>query len=311
MADDQAADVNDENIENQLEAYALGILEPPEVAAMEAHLATCARCQAELPALRRTLEAYARLADTPEVPVPPDHAARFAQKLAATRRGDAVARQPAPAAPRQPAARVVPAAPGLADRLGAWLRGGRTGWVAAGALALLLLVTGLWAFDLQNQVDTARREQARLQLELTQARAEQANLQQQVSTLQAANAALQQERATALAVLGAAQVESRPLAGTDAARGASATLWLDPATNRAVVIAHNLPPLPVDKTYEFWLIADTAHPAGTFQTSADGTGLLVVNVTQPLSTFQQAGITAEKAGGSPTPTAPILIAGSL
>lgn len=306
MADEQDAD---ENIESQLEAYALGVLDPDEVAAMEAHLATCARCQAELPALRRTVAAFALLADTPDVPVPADHAARFAQKLAAT--------PPAPTpVPPVPAARPAPvreAAPagGLLDGLRAWLAGGRAGWAAAAALAVLLLVTGLWALNLQSQVQIAQAEQARLQLELTQARAQQATLQQQVNTLQTANATLQQERATALAVLGAAQVVAHPLTGTPDQPGATGNVWIDPTTNRAVVITRNLPPLPTDKTYEFWLIADTAHPAGTFQTTADGTGLLIVTATQPLGSFQQAGITAEKAGGSETPTAPILLAGAL
>jgi anti-sigma factor RsiW len=300
MADEQAAE---ENIEDQLEAYALGILDPAETAAMEAHLQTCARCQAELPALRRTVAAFALLADTPEVPVPADHAARFAQKLTAT--------HPAPAPSPAPAPVVALAAGGWLDGLRAWLGGGRAGWAASGVLALLLVVTGLWALDLQGQVQTARSEQARLQLELTQARAEQATLQQQVSTLQAQNTTLQQERAAALAVLGAANVVGRPLTGTEALPGATATVWIDPATNRAVLITRNLPPPPTGKTYEFWLIAGTANPAGTFKTTPDGYGLLVVNNNQPLTNFQQAGITAENAGGSDTPTAPILIAGSL
>ena len=178
-------------------------------------------------------------------------------------------------------------------------------------LALLLIVSTGWALALQNQVQTAQAEQARLQLELTQARAEQATLQQQVSTLQAQNTTLQQERATALAVLGAANVVAHPLTGTEALPGATATMWIDPATNQAVLITRNLPALPAGQTYEFWLIAGTARPAGLFQTTADGYGLLVVDTTQPLTSFQQAGITAEKAGGSDTPTAPILVAGSL
>ncbi len=308
MADDQDAE---DNIENRLEAYALGILDPDEVPAMEAHLATCARCQAELPALRRTVAAFALLADTPDVPLPVDHATRFAQKLAATAPAPAPVPQPVPAARLAPMRAAAPSGGGLLDGLRAWLAGGRAGWAVAAALALLLLVTGLWAVDLQNQVQTARSEQARLQLELTQAQAQQARLRQQVNTLQTANDTLQQERAKALAVLGAVQVVAHPLTGTPDLPGATGNVWIDPTTNRAVVITRNLPPLPTDQTYEFWLIADTAHPAGTFQTTADGTGLLIVNATQPLGSFQQAGITAEKAGGSETPTAPILLAGAL
>lgn len=301
----------EENIESQLEAYALGILEPSEMAALETHLATCARCQAELPALRRAVDAFALLTDTADVPLPQDHAARFAQKLTATRPAPAPAARPVTVARPAPARQVAAPRPGLLDGLRAWLGGGRTGWAAAVALAVLLLLTTGWVLSLQTQIQSAQAEQARLQLELTQARDQQATLQQQVTNLQAANTTLQQERATALTVLGAQDVVAHPLAGTAALPGATGTIWQDPATNQAVLITRNLPPPAPGQTYQFWLIDQAAHPAGTFQTAADGTGLLVINAGQPLSTFQGAGITAEKAGGSDTPTAPILVQGSL
>jgi anti-sigma-K factor RskA len=314
MDDGQAAE---ENIESLLEAYALGILEPDEMTAMEAHLATCPRCPGELAALRRTVAAFALLTDTDDVPVPKDHAVRFAQKLAATPPQRATAIVPVPVvapAPRPQPRPLVAAEPvGPLAALRAWLGGGflRSGWAAAGIMAVLLLATGFWGISLQNQVQAVQAEQARLQLELTQARSDQANLQLQVTTLRTASDALQKERAQALAVLGASQVVAHPLAGTEALPGASGTMWVDPATNRAVLITRNLPALPTDRTYEFWLIADTAHPAGTFQTTPDGYGLLIIDPQQPLGAFQQAGITTEKAGGSETPTAPILLQGSL
>ncbi len=303
----------EENIESLLEAYALGILEPDEIAAMEAHLQTCSRCPGELVALRRTVAAFALLNDTDEVPVPQDHAVRFAQKLAATPPRPVAVAAPAVAPRLQPRPVVAAEPSGPLAALRAWLGGGflRSGWTAAGVMAVLLLVTGFWGISLQNQVQAVQAEQARLQLELTQARSDQASLQKQVANLQAASDTLQKERATALAVLGATQVIARPLSGTEALPGATGTMWMDPATNRAVLITRNLPALPPDKTYEFWLIADAPHRAGIFKTTADGYGLLIVDASQPLGTFQQAGITSEKAGGSDTPTAPILIAGSL
>ncbi len=310
MEDGLAAE---ENIESLLEAYALGILEPEEMTAMEAHLQTCTRCPGELVALRRTVTAFALLADTADLLVPQDHEVRFAQKLAALPPRAVLAEAPAPALRAQP--RPIRAAEPVSPlaALRAWFAGGflRSGWAAAAVMAVLLLATGFWGISLQDQVQAVQAEQARLQLELTQAHSDQAGLQTQVTNLQAASDALQKERATALAVLGSAQVVARPLVGTDALPGASGNMWVDPATNRAVLITRNLPALPPDKTYEFWLIAATPQRAGIFQTSPDGYGLLIVDAQQPLGTFQLAGITAEKVGGSDTPTTPILLKGSL
>jgi anti-sigma-K factor RskA len=62
------------------------------------------------------------------------------------------------------------------------------------------------------------------------------------------------------------------------------------------------------QTYEFWLIRNgQAMPAGTFNVSAGGSGRILVQSSEPLGQFDQAGITVEKAGGSPTPTLEALV----
>jgi hypothetical protein len=59
-----------EHVRHDLGAYALGALEPAEVAAVEAHVATCAECAAELAALEPLPGLVAR-AEGLEIPAPP------------------------------------------------------------------------------------------------------------------------------------------------------------------------------------------------------------------------------------------------
>lgn len=93
---------------------ALGLLEPAEARALEAHAAECAACRAELAALRRTREVLASL---PPIEAPERGAPVV---LAAARQAAEAARRPGWAAPR-------------------WLWGGTLGLAGAAALAVLVL----------------------------------------------------------------------------------------------------------------------------------------------------------------------------
>jgi hypothetical protein len=79
-----------------------------------------------------------------------------------------------------------------------------------------------------------------------------------------------------------------------------------------VFTASNLVPLPANKTYELWVIpaSGTAPiPAGTFQPDAHGmASVLLPNLPKGIEA-KAFGVTMEKAGGSTTPTLPILLAG--
>ncbi len=84
--------------------------------------------------------------------------------------------------------------------------------------------------------------------------------------------------------------------------------------NRGALVftASNLVPLPPNKTYELWVIPANGSapiPAGTFQPDARGmASVLLPNLPKgiPAKAF---GVTMENAGGSTTPTQPILLAG--
>jgi anti-sigma-K factor RskA len=76
--------------------------------------------------------------------------------------------------------------------------------------------------------------------------------------------------------------------------------------------ANNLKPIPAGKTYELWIIpASGAAPvaAGTFTPNAEGYASVVLP-TLPSGVIAKAfGITVENAGGSSTPTPPIVLSG--
>ena len=71
--------------------------------------------------------------------------------------------------------------------------------------------------------------------------------------------------------------------------------------------------LPADKTYELWVIPANGSapiPAGTFTPDATGNASVVMPPMPEGIPAKAFGVTIEKAGGSSTPTAPILMAGA-
>jgi len=79
-----------------------------------------------------------------------------------------------------------------------------------------------------------------------------------------------------------------------------------------VFAASHLVPLPPNKTYELWVIPANGTPpipAGTFQPDAHGmASVLLPNLPKGVEA-KAFGVTMENAGGSTTPTLPILLAG--
>ncbi|HEV2215033.1 MAG TPA: anti-sigma factor [Terracidiphilus sp.] len=75
----------------------------------------------------------------------------------------------------------------------------------------------------------------------------------------------------------------------------------------------NLAALPADKTYELWVIPANGAapiPAGLFRPDAAGSASVVLPTLPTGVPAKAFGVTMEKAEGSTTPTAPILLAGA-
>jgi anti-sigma-K factor RskA len=77
--------------------------------------------------------------------------------------------------------------------------------------------------------------------------------------------------------------------------------------------ASNLEPLPENKTYELWVIPANGKapiPAGLFRPDATGSASLVLPPLPKGVPAKAFGVTVEKAEGSDTPTAPIILSGA-
>jgi Anti-sigma-K factor rskA len=76
--------------------------------------------------------------------------------------------------------------------------------------------------------------------------------------------------------------------------------------------ANNLKPVPVGKTYELWVIPASGAapvPAGTFTPNGEGYASVVLPKLPSGVPAKAFGITIENAGGSKTPTLPIVLSG--
>ncbi len=80
----------------------------------------------------------------------------------------------------------------------------------------------------------------------------------------------------------------------------------------ALLCVYGMPALPSGKAYQFWLIKDGKRDSGgVFEVSEYGFGFLMVKPMRPLNEYSSVGITVEPAGGSPAPTSPRMLGGSL
>jgi anti-sigma factor RsiW len=86
-------------------------------------------------------------------------------------------------------------------------------------------------------------------------------------------------------------------------QGANGRVCVSP-TGKAVLAVDGLEPAGAGKTYEAWVIAGKeVKPAGLFQ---GGPGRKYLRLTKPVESPATVGVTLERAGGSRTPTLPML-----
>jgi anti-sigma-K factor RskA len=80
-----------------------------------------------------------------------------------------------------------------------------------------------------------------------------------------------------------------------------------------LLIASRLPAAPAGKIYEMWIVPKQGAPAtaGLFQSGADGVALHLQPGPVDLNAAGAVAVTLENAGGSATPTLPLLIAAAL
>jgi hypothetical protein len=290
----------------EIPAYALGALDAEEAARLEAHLAGCATCQAELAEFQTVASALAfsvapapepaghlerfqhKLAVAEPLAEPPGHQERFLNKLNA--QAAPVEDAPAPDRAARPRLPAPPQRTPVAARPWWQALNPLAGWALAGALALLLILAGLWGFDGQR-------------------RATEAAQQAQATATQAAATSAQRDALARLLANPAAQ--SVVLTGQVAGQTVQARLVADPATGQAVLVADHLPPVTAGQVYELWLIkGQTPVPVDVVAPDARGGGLLVFQIPGAWSTYNVAALTVEP-GFVPQPTTTPIAVGNI
>lgn len=161
-------------------------------------------------------------------------------------------------------------------------------WSLAAILALVLFggVNVYWS----QQVQQLQDERALLTLQLNASR-------------------------TALVSADSTQVHHRdllPNEQTQVSDEAHATLIWNSSDEVGSLYVSGLPTLPADKTYQLWVVRDGhSLSLGTFHPDMSGVGTLVFQAAEPITDFQHVGISEEPENGSPVPTTPHLVLGSI
>jgi anti-sigma-K factor RskA len=89
-------------------------------------------------------------------------------------------------------------------------------------------------------------------------------------------------------------------------------LFVNRATRRVILHAFNLPPAQPGREYQLWFLGGAAPvPGGTFNSDVAGRALVTLDVPPGTPEVSGAAVTMEPAGGSPQPTSPILVSGTV
>jgi len=255
-----------------LSLHALQALTAEESAAVQAHVDECEACRVELAAAMGDLALVALSAEHQALP-------EGARERFLTRIADD-AKQ---AESHTKLAKIIPFNPAAVGRVSVWSP-------RVAVAALLIIAAGL-SWEVMHLDGRIRRETAVLR----RLAAENAKAQAVVDVLNAP--------AAQHVLLTAAKTKVEP---------SGRAVYL-PATGGLIFQGSNLASLPADKTYELWVIPANGTapiPAGLFRPDAAGNASVVMPELPKGVPAKAFGVTIEKASGSDTPTAPILLAGA-
>ncbi len=258
--------------QEDLTLYAMQALPAEETAAVRSHLETCAPCRAEVAAVSGDMAAMA-MSVIPQT-IPQGARQRFLDRISA----DAAVRQPKADRPVVPIATRRPAR-------------GPAVWIPWAAIAALIIL----ALFLGERINTLNRA---LQSE---------------SAVAAAHAAANQHAQEVLNVLTAPTAQRALLISNKAKPVPNGRAVYLASTGGLIFQASNLDPIPANKTYELWVIPASGKApiaAGTFRPDAAGSASLVLPPLPRGVPAKAFGVTVERAEGSKTPTAPIILSGA-
>jgi hypothetical protein len=260
--------------QEDLALYAMQALSAEEAAFVRAHLSHCGACSDELAAVLGDLALVAM--NVEGAPLPAGAQQRFKDRIAAS------AANPEMNAESSPRVISIPRKRGIAP-LHNWLP-----WAIAAALLIVSVA-------LDAKIHTLN-ERLRQQTALAARQAAESTHAQEVLDVLTAPSAQH-----VLLVSGKARPEPSGRAVYLAESGS------------LIFQANNLEPLPEGKTYELWVIPATGKapiPAGLFRPDGLGSASVILPALPKGVPAKAFGVTIEKAEGSTTPTAPIVLAGT-
>jgi hypothetical protein len=261
-----------------LALYAMGTLDDPrDLAALQAHLGSCGDCRRELEALRSDVALLALSATGPQPP------ARSRQRLLS-----AIAAEPRQEQASQEQTR---AQRYMVGRL-------RSRWFTLAPVMVMLLLA-IFSLLLWRDLRNTRRElrDSRAQIERLRGDLEQKNTEladaKAMSDLMHAPDAKQM-------VLVTRKTPPQP----------QMKMIYSPQKGSLFLLASNTPALPENKIYQLWLLpadGSAPMPAGWFKPDGRGNGMMFHKMASAGIPAKGFAVTIEPAGGSQTPTMPIVM----
>jgi hypothetical protein len=257
--------------------YAMQSLPAEEAAVVRLHVAECAPCRGELAEISGDLALVAMSVE--QHPLPEGARQRFIDRISAESAANPVTPQPVPTPPA-----VVSIDTGRHTRPSmTWIP-----WTLAAALVLIAVGLGVKVHLLNEEI---QRESARV--------AEQTSASVHAQEV--------------LNLLTAPKAQHVLLTAANAHPTPSAHAVYLPSRGALILQASNLNPLPENKTYELWVIPANGTapvPAGLFRPDRQGSASVVLPQLPGGLVAKAFGVTVENAGGSGTPTLPIVLSGA-
>ena len=257
---------------DDLALHAMQALTAEESAAVQAHVAECEICREELSAAMGDLALVALSAE--QQPLPEGARERFLSRVAED------AKQ---AEHHAKLAKIIPFNPARAGKVSVW--------APRVAVAALLIISAGLSWEVKHLDERLRDESATLR-----------NMAEKNAWAQAVVDLLNAPAAQRV-LLTAAKTPPAP---------SGRAVYL-PSTGALVFQGNNLASLAADKTYELWVIPANGTapiPAGLFRPDAAGNASVLLPDLPKGVPAKAFGVTVEKASGSDSPTAPILLVGA-
>lgn len=278
-----------------LAAEALDALTGRERDAVLAHVSGCAECSALLAALRDTSASLATM--VPVAPMAAERSAAVRARLLARAVADTGARQDkAESTLRLDTSAKAPVSPIITpDREPIRAIGSpvaRGGWFAAAAAVIL-------AIGLFSALRSTRRNTDALRNELALVRTDKLEAETRLAS-----------RDSLVASLIGPSVRVVDLAAASPTAPSGRMFW-EQSADRWTFIAHDLPAVPGNRTYQLWLITRGQRKisAGTFAATSRGEALVRAQFALPRDSLAAIAVTEEPAGGVPQPTGTIVLQG--